>query len=253
MQQITASCPPVLLVTAPLTGPNSPGLSQNETLPLHSYRSAAPLFPRHLTTPVGRVRSRSRARCSFRLTPLRHLPSFHCGRSRSQPCSLIHPICHPSILSFPLGGCRCALRSVTQARANQRTERHARLAAVRLCAQASRKQKAVPAPCRTQRLYSRGTCLRFAASGAAPVRCCRSGSPRCGTCPLPSVGSGAARCRAPLFVLLCYRDPFPRPPARRLPLCAVAAGPQAVCPLRSAALTLRCPLSVRALSPLRRE
>ena len=43
--------------------------------------------------------------------------------------------------------------------------------------------------------YLRGTCLRFAASGAAPVGNYRSGSPRCGPCPLPSVGSGAARSR----------------------------------------------------------
>ena len=56
-------------------------------------RSAVPLrpntLPRHLTTPFGRVRSRSHAPSPLRLTPLRHLPPFPCGRSRSQPIAPI--------------------------------------------------------------------------------------------------------------------------------------------------------------------
>ena len=92
-------------------------------------RSRLPLSPRHLTTPFGRVRSRSRVPSSFHLHALRHLTTRSARvRSRSQPLFSIVPGLSSEPSSQPLGGCRCALLSRCLSCADRRTERQARLA-----------------------------------------------------------------------------------------------------------------------------
>ena len=73
-------------------------------------RSRSPLSPRHLTTPFGRVRSRSRVPSSFHPHALRLLTTRSARvRSRSQPLFSIVPGLSSEPSSQPLGGCRSAL------------------------------------------------------------------------------------------------------------------------------------------------
>ena len=184
---------------------------------------------------------------SFHPHALRHLTTRSARvRSRSQPIFSLVPGLSSEPSSQPLGGCRCALMSRCLSCADRRTERHARLAFSRsagLAHRLSAKRKASAARDHSAAAASpRGTCLRDATTGAAPVCHHRSISLRCGTC-LRFALSGAARSRLPLSGQSVIGT-FPHP---RSAAAAVRCAGKATVPcsfLRSAALTLRSLLQI---------